>query len=160
MADKQVQKLLEELENLIDEKLEHSHNPNMHKKIFEESKEEIFYKLDKVLSIEPQNIDALDLKAFVYSSIEDYDTAIEIYEEILQIDPHNSEAEDNIEYCKEMLDDDSNLTRYFSKENITQTTPKIFVNVSIWHILLFKLVVLAGLIWWLFYIGALDFINS
>ena len=97
MADKQVQKLLEELENLIDEKLEHSHNPSMHKKIFEESKEEIFYKLDKVLSIEPQNIDALDLKAFVYSSIEDYDTAIEIYEEILQIDPHNSEAEDNIE---------------------------------------------------------------
>ena len=132
-----IEKKLEELSDRI--------SPNGMSEI---EKNNILSELDLILQSDPLNTDALFWKGMVYEISEDYENAIAIYEGILKINPDDETAKDNINNCREFLQwklDRSKIDLKHLENN--NKTLDLLEKISIWHILLFKAIVIAIIIY-------------
>src|SRR5215210_7424538 len=68
-------------------------------------KADIFF--ERVLEIEPNNIDALNSKGTSLYSLADYDRARNCFEKVLKMDPKNIVASNNIEILNKKKDEDT-----------------------------------------------------
>src|SRR5215212_9658536 len=87
-------------------------------------KADIFF--ERVLEIEPNNIDALNSKGTSLYSLADYDKARNCFEKVLKMDPKNIVALNNIEILNKKKDEDTSqqkIERPASSQN-SGTTPR------------------------------------
>ena len=113
-------------------------------------KNEVIEELDSILSIDPDNVDALFLKAMTYNFVNDYENAIKMYEEVLKLDPNRELVQGQINACKIMLETRSIMNDVNTQNNTSSNSAgrKNFgQKISVWHILIFKLIALAAVIY-------------
>lgn len=115
-------------------------------------KQEVMAELDEILNSDPQNTDAYFWKALIYQCNEDYKNAIAMYEEILKIKPDDQTAKDSIKDCTEFLQWDLDRAERYKElsKGSENNAPDLLEKVSIWHILIFKVIVIAILFYMLF----------
>ena len=66
-----------------------------------EDKQKVLDDINTILRAEPLNADVLMWKGFYYEALEEYDTAIEVYETVLSIQPDNNLAQESIKNCND-----------------------------------------------------------
>ena len=83
--DKELSEIIEQIENRVTELNKQSSN---------EEKQKILDDIDNALYIDPVNVSILIWKGFYHEALEEYDQAIETFEQVLQIEPNNEIAKD------------------------------------------------------------------
>lgn len=71
--------------------------------------------LEKAISYNPQNVDALFDFAYVQTLLGDYESALDTYNKVINIEPLNSSAYVNIGNLKGRMGDSESAIQYFSK---------------------------------------------
>ena len=133
----------------IEKKLEELSDRISPDEMSEINKQEVMAELDAILSSDPQNTDAYFWKGLVYEIDNDYDNAIAMYEEILKINPDDKQAKESIANCTDYIKWDLDKNKRYSElsKNTEKEAPDLLEKVSIWHILIFKAIVIAILIY-------------
>ena len=112
--DKELSEIIEQIENRVTELNKQSSN---------EEKQKILDDIDNALYIDPVNVSILIWKGFYHEALEEYDQAIETFEQVLQIEPNNEIAKDSLKNCNEFkkwaLED---VTKEFSPEDYIKTS--------------------------------------
>lgn len=93
MNKEEFQSRLEKIESFI-ETIEPSNLKSKKDEI-----EKLINEIDELLTFDPENTEILSLKGFYYELIDDYDNAIFTYKKILEIDPNNEIAKQNLKDC-------------------------------------------------------------
>lgn len=135
----EIEKKLEELSDRI--------SPNG---MSENERNEVLAELDEILISDPRNTNAYFWKGMVYEVNNDYEKAIAMYEEILKINPDDKDVAESIKNCREFMQwdlDSAKRNAEYSKNNSSTNAPDILEKFSIWHILLFKAIVIAIMIY-------------
>ena len=83
---------------------------------------------DKVLEIDPKNIDALNNKGVVLGSSQQYDKAVSYFDQVLEIDPKNIDALNNKGAALIKLSEFDKAVSYFDK--VLEIDPKNLVAQS------------------------------
>lgn len=109
----------------------------------EDEKIEILSELDNLLIFAPDNTDILFWKAMVYECTNDYLNAVNIYTKILEIEPENKDIINSIKSCKELMLWSEKKTENIKASAHSPAKPSIMEKVSIWYILLGKVIILA-----------------
>ncbi|MBO6088539.1 hypothetical protein J6P92_09390 [bacterium] len=115
----------------------------------ESEQNEILSELDEIINTDPTNTEAYFWKEMIYEMAEDYENAIAMNEVILRINPNDEAAKDNIKNCREFMQWNTKISELDldvskSKEN---NAPDLLDKISIWHILIFKAIVIAIIIY-------------
>ena len=140
-----IDKLLQELDDLMssDDEL-----------LSKEKKQTILEKINRVLEIDPQNIDALRLKALnALYSYNDYDTATPILNKIIEIAPDSDtakEAEEHLKVIKTLKDIDNSVNNNFINNNFNTIECNFLEKIPCELIFGIKVIVLLIIIWILF----------
>ena len=93
MDNKEIEKLIENLDNIV---------PNITPHSSDEEKQKVLEHINYVLGLAPQNTNVLSWKAIYYMAIEDYDNTILICKEILKISPNDLMAKETIQDCEKL----------------------------------------------------------
>lgn len=93
MEDKNLDEILVYLENIV---------PDITKESSEDEKQKVLEYINNALKLYPKNIYILRWKASYYLDIEDYDNAILMYKEILEIDPNDEVSKESLIHCAKM----------------------------------------------------------
>ena len=109
----------------------------------EDEKIEILSELDGLLNFAPDNTDILFWKAMVYECTDDYLNAVNIYTKILEIEPENKDIINSIKSCKELMLWSEKKTEKTLESAHSPEKPSIMEKISIWYILLGKVIILA-----------------
>ena len=136
----------------IEKKLDEISDRLMPENISESDKKEILEDINSILQEDPANRDAYFWKAMFYQVSDDYKNAIAMYEEILKINPDDEVAKEAIKDCTEFLQWDLDKTERYKEysKGSENNAPDLLEKVSIWHILIFKVIVIAILFYMLF----------
>lgn len=135
--------------NEIEKKLEEISDMFMPEEISENDKKKISSELDLILQNDSSNTEALFWKAMLYQVSNDYKNAIAMYEEILKIKPDDYVAKDAIKDCTEFLQWETDRTNRYKElsKGSENNVPDLLEKVSIWHILIFKAIVIVIIIY-------------
>ena len=107
-------------------------------------KEDLLEELDSILSVNPNNTDVLEIKAMVYEFTNDYENAIATYKKISEINPGETDIENNIKDCENFMEWHlkNEANKNSSKKDLSGIWDIKF-EISVWHILIFKIIVIA-----------------
>ena len=118
-----------------------------------EDKQKVLDDINTVLRAEPLNADVLMWKGFYYEALEEYDTAIEVYETVLSIQPDNNLAQESIKNCNDYkewkLEDNikreniANYTGSYKSSSYDKNDTINFKWLNVYHIVALKIIVLA-----------------
>lgn len=129
MNKEEFQSRLEKIESFI-ETIEPSNLKSKKDEI-----EKLINEIDELLTFDPENTEILSLKGFYYELIDDYDNAIFTYKKILEIDPNNEIAKQNLEDCtyydKTLRDLEERLDKHESKFNSPPILEKLPVSILV-----------------------------
>lgn len=143
MDSEQAQKLIDEVFDFCCDAAD-TKNPQ---EIYNENKDFLLEKIDTAINLNPENADAYTTKGFLFDCLNDENAAYECYKKALSIDPNNTEAKESIALYEKFNTNkrsplDMNLDEEFEVETFSE-------KLTIWHILIFKIIILAGAIWFL-----------
>ena len=129
MNKEEFQSRLEKIESFI-ETIEPSNLKSKKDEI-----EKLINEINELLAFEPENTEILSLKGFYYELINDYKNAILTYEKILEIDPNNEIAKQNLKDCtyydKTLRDLEERLDKHESKFNAPLLLEKLPVSILV-----------------------------
>ena len=133
----------------IEKKLEEISDRLMPENISESDKKEILEGINSILQEDPTNRDAYFWKAMLYQTSDNYKNAIAMYEEILKINPDDEVAKEAIKDCTEFLQWELDRTERYKEysKSSENNAPDLLEKISIWHILIFKAIVIAIMIY-------------
>lgn len=134
MEDKKLDEILVYLENIV---------PDITKKSSEDEKQKILEYINNALKLYPKNIYILRWKACYYLDIEDYDNAILIYKEILEIDPNDEDSKESLTHCEKMIYPKIVLQKNYNHDENIHKSPDLLKKVPVGLILTLKIIILA-----------------
>ncbi len=138
MDNKELEKLIENLDNIV---------PTITTNSSDEEKQKVLEHINYVLGLAPQNETVLSWKAIYYMAIGDYDNAISVCNEILQINPDDQMAKSTIKDCEELkkLQTEGYLDSRYDYNN--HSGPDLLEKVPVSLLVTAKIIILAALIW-------------
>ncbi len=137
MDNKEIEKLIENLDNIV---------PNITPHSSDEEKQKVLEHINYVLGLAPQNTNVLSWKAIYYMTIEDYDNTILTCKEILKIDPNDLMAKETIEDCEKLKELQTEI-QSSSRSYCSHSESDLLEKVPVSFLVTAKIIILAAVIW-------------
>ena len=134
MEDKKLDEILAYLENIV---------PDITKESSEDEKQKILEYINNALKLYPKNIYILRWKASYYLDIEDYDNALLLYKEILEIDPNDKVSKESLIHCAKMKYQEITPQKNYNIDTNIQQSPDLLEKIPAGIILTVKIIALA-----------------
>ena len=138
MEDKKLDEILAYLENIV---------PDITKESSEDEKQKILEYINNALKLYPKNIYILRWKASYYLGIEDYDNAILMYKEILEIDPNDKVSKESLIYCAKMRYPQIVPQKNYNHNKNMHHSPDLLKKVPVGLLITIKIIILAIVIY-------------
>lgn len=138
MKDKKLDEILVYLDNIV---------PDITKESSEDEKQKILTYINNALKLYPKNIYILGWKASYYLGIEDYDNAILMYKEILEIDPNDKVSKESLIYCAKMRYPQIVPQKNYNHNKNMHHSPDLLEKVPVGLLITIKIIVLAIVIY-------------
>ena len=135
MEDKKLDEILAYLENIV---------PDITKESSEDEKQKILEYINNALKLYPKNIYILRWKASYYLDIEDYDNALLLYKEILEIDPNDKVSKESLIHCAKMKYQEITPQKNYNIDTNIQQSPDLLEKIPAGIILTVKIIALAS----------------
>lgn len=138
MDDKQLNKIIENLENIVPTITAHSSD---------EEKQKVLEQINHAIQLAPQNELVLTWKALYYQALQDYDNAILAYQDVLKVNPNDQLAKDSIKDCQEFKkwQTEGYLDSKYNYDN--NSGPDLLEKIPVGVLVTAKIVILAAVIW-------------
>lgn len=138
MEDKKLDEILLYLENIV---------PDITKESSEDEKQKVLEYINNALKLYPKNIYILRWKASYYLDIEDYDNAILMYTEILEIDPNDKVSKESLIYCAKMRYPQIVPQKNYNHNKNMHHSPDLLKKVPVGLLITIKIIILAIVIY-------------
>ena len=138
MDNKQLEKLIENLENIV---------PAITENSSDEEKQKVLEQINQAVQLAPEDEFVLTWKALYYQAIQDYDNAILAYQDVLKVKPNDQLAKDSIKDCQEFKKWKEEGYMGSSYNHGGHNEPDLLEKVPVSLLVTAKIIILAAVIW-------------